>query len=210
MVAEKYQPEPWIAPAEYLERERTALLRSEYVNGRIYAMAGASSRHVVVCGNAHASLHRALRGKNCQPFMSDMRVRVAETTLYTYAGVRVACPPVEYDDSRNDTLINPVVIIEVLSPSTESYDRGDKWAHYQRLVSLRDCVLVSQDQPRVEHYSRAAAGDWLLHVAEGLSASITLTSVDCTLLLSDIYERLTFDTPPLRAPHLIPSPAPPS
>ena len=210
MVAEQYQQAPWISPAEYLRQERAASFKSEYVNGQIYAMAGASPNHVRISLGVTNSLYNQLRGKGCEPFAQDTRVRIPETSLYTYPDVLVACPPLEYDDNLKDTLTNPVVIIEVLSPSTEAYDRGDKWAHYQRLTSLRDYVLVSQDRPRVEHYTRTSEGDWLFHIAEGLSASITLSSVDCTLLLSDLYERLTFDTPPPRAPHLLPTPVPPS
>ena len=185
----------WLSPAEYLERERRAPRKSEYINGTIYAMAGASRQHVRISASIVISLGSQLKGKSCEPFNNDLRVKVPRTTLYTYPDVLVACPPMEWEDDEFDTLLNPTVIVEVLSPSTKRYDRGDKWAHYQRLNSLRDYILVSQDECRVEHYTRLPDNRWELAAYEDLADAFPIESIGCTLALRDVYDRITFAPP---------------
>ena len=141
-------------PEEYLSRERKALDKSEYRNGQIHAMPGASHEHNVIMGNTFAELHIQLRDRTCIVYPSDMRVKVSSTGRYTYPDVVVVCEEPRFEDSHFDTLLNPTVLIEVLSPSTAAYDRGEKFASYQKLDSLCEYVLISQDRVRVEYYLR--------------------------------------------------------
>jgi Uma2 family endonuclease len=184
--------EQFITPAEYLAREREADSRSEYLNGHIYAMSGASLRHNRIVASLAVALGVQLRGRPCEPFFGDMRVKVNPTGLYTYPDVVVVCGEPQLEDHHFDTLLNPAVIIEVLSASTEAYDRGDKFAHYRALGSLTDYLLVAQDQPRIEHYCRQANGQWLYSAREGLEAQIEIDTIGCALPLAEIYERVKF------------------
>lgn len=179
--------------AEYLALERRATYKSEYVNGHIIAMSGASRRHNLIAANISRELSSQLRGRPCESYISDMRVRVSETGLYTYPDVVAVCGDIRFADEQTDTLLNPTVIVEVLSASTEAYDRGDKFAHYRRLASLHDYVLVSQDAVRVEHYVRQGE-KWLLSEASLLTDTVSLASIQCTLVLEDIYDKVRFDT----------------
>jgi Uma2 family endonuclease len=184
--------EQFITPAEYLERERGAETRSEYLNGYIYAMSGASLKHNRVVAGLAVTLGAQLRRKPCEPFFGDMRVKVSPTGLYTYPDIVVVCGEPWLEDQHFDTLLNPTVIIEVLSASTEAYDRGDKFAHYRALESLTDYLLVAQDKPRIEHYHRQADGRWLYFAAEGLEAGVEIATIGCTLSLAEVYERVGF------------------
>ena len=179
--------------AEYLALERRATYKSEYVGGHIIAMSGASRRHNLIAANISRELSSQLRGRPCESYISDMRVRVSETGLYTYPDVVAVCGDIRFADEQTDTLLNPTVIVEVLSASTEAYDRGDKFAHYRRLASLHDYVLVSQDAVRVEHYVRQGE-KWLLSEASLLTDTVSLASIQCTLVLEDIYDKVRFDT----------------
>ena len=179
--------------AEYLALERRATYKSEYVNGHIIAMSGASRRHNLIATNISRELSSQLRGRPCESYISDMRVRVSETGLYTYPDVVAVCGDIRFADEQTDTLLNPTVIVEVLSASTEAYDRGDKFAHYRRLASLHDYVLVSQDAVRVEHYVRQGE-KWVLSEASLLTDTVSLASIQCTLVLEDIYDKVRFDT----------------
>jgi len=179
--------------AEYLALERRATYKSEYVGGHIIAMSGASRRHNLIAANISRELSSQLRGRPCESYVSDMRVRVSETGLYTYPDVVAVCGDIRFADEQTDTLLNPTVIVEVLSASTEAYDRGDKFAHYRRLASLHDYVLVSQDAVRVEHYVRQGE-KWLLSEASLLTDTVSLASIQCTLVLEDIYDKVRFDT----------------
>lgn len=149
--------------AEYLALERSADVKHEYVNGRVFAMAGGTPEHARLAGAVIGDLRTALRGKPCVPFSSDLRVRVAATGRATYPDVTVVCGALVPDPNDADAVQNPTVLVEVLSDTTESDDRGDKWAHYQRIPALREYVLVSQKHRHVEVYSRDAAGDWRFH-----------------------------------------------
>jgi Uma2 family endonuclease len=192
------RPEPLATPAEYLARERTASTKSEYVNGRVYAMAGASRVHNVIVGNTFAELRAQLRGRGCEAYVSDMRVKVGPTGLYTYPDVAALCDEPRFEDDHFDTLLNPSLIIEVLSPSTESYDRGEKFAHYRRLETLNDYVLISQGTSRVEHYRRE--GDhWMFTEVDDLQAELAIASLGCVLKLREIYDRVDLPSDPADA-----------
>lgn len=184
------QPEPWIAPDAYLEAERRAETKSEYVDGRVLAMAGASRRHNLVVGNLVATLTVQLRDRPCEVYPSDMRLRVPESRLYTYPDVSVVCGTPELEDERGDTLLYPTVLIEVLSDSTERQDRWRKSEAYRRLATLQEYLLVSWAEPRVEHYRRHGEREWLLTEVVGLEERVELASVPCALALRDVYDRV--------------------
>ena len=187
--------ELFVTAADYLARERQVETRNEYLNGCIYAIGGASRSHNRVTFNLARRLGNQLDRSPCEAFVNDMRVKVSPTGLYTYPDVVVACGEPRFEDQHVDTLLNPTVIIEVLSDSTADYDRGDKFAHYRTLESLSDYLLVAQDKPRIEHYRRQANGQWLYSAADGLEARIEILTIACTLHLAEIYDRVTFPDP---------------
>lgn len=178
-------------PEEYLARERKALDKSEYRNGQTYTMPGASHEHNVIMGNTFAELHIQLRDRTGIVYPSDMRVKVSSTGRYTYPDVVVVCEEPQFEDTHFDTLLNPTVLIEVLSPSTAAYDRGEKFASYQKLDSLCEYVLISQDRVRVEHYLRQAQ-EWDLTEFRSLSDVFRLVSIACELSLQAIYAKVQF------------------
>jgi len=180
------QSKPYVTPKEYLERERATEEKHEYFQGEVFAMVGASFAHVTVASNVVISLGSQLRGKPCQVFSADLRVNVSRTGLYTYPDVGVVCGEPEFGDEHRDTLLNPKILIEVLSSSTEAYDRGKKFAHYRTIESLAEYLLVAQDQPRIEQFIRQASGDWLLHEASSLDERIRLPSIECELKLVEV------------------------
>jgi Uma2 family endonuclease len=184
------KPKQFLTPQDYLDWERQQETRHEWFDGEIYAMTGASRGHNLVCVNVASSLHTQLRGQPCEVYTNDMRVKVSETGMYTYPDITAACGQPEFEDAEVDTLLNPVLIIEVLSDSTERYDRGAKFAHYRNLPSLQDYLLVAQTECRVEHYRRQDANHWLLSEYRGLEDTIELVSVNCRLLVADMYERV--------------------
>jgi Uma2 family endonuclease len=154
-------------------------------------MAGASREHVTIVANLAYLLVGQFKGRPCMVFTNDMRLKVAETGLYTYPDVAALCSQPEFEDAEQDTLTNPSLIIEVLSDSTERYDRGDKFAHYRRLTSLQDYVLVSQHRPLVEHFARHGE-EWILRMGEGREAILPLPAMGCELPLADIYDKVSF------------------
>jgi Uma2 family endonuclease len=190
----------FVSPDEYLALERADEHRHEYVGGRIYAMTGASRAHNVIATNTSRALGNQLSARPCETYQSDMRVKVSDTGMYAYPDVVVACGTPAFEDTHVDTLLNPTVIIEVLSPSTEAYDRGDKFAHYRRLASLREYVLIAQDRVHAEHYARQGdrGEQWLLtelaapstSSGQALDVTLPLVSLGCTLALADIYDRV--------------------
>jgi Uma2 family endonuclease len=182
-----------ITPEEYLAIERKAEFKSEFYRGEMFAMAGASRRHNIVAWNIAQSLGPQLRGRKCEAYLSDMRVRVTATGFYTYPDVTVGCGKPEFLDSREDTLLNPTVLVEVLSPSTETRDRGWKLDHYWRLESLQEYVIVAQARPHVVRYTRDADGEWRVKMFSNLSDGVELSSIDCKLTLAETYERVEFD-----------------
>ena len=186
------QPQPRLTPEQYLEIERAAEFRSEYYNGRMYAMSGGTHPHAIVIGNLARELGNALKKGPCVVTTSDMRVRVGKTGLYTYPDIVVVFDPPQFGDGQHDTLLNPGLIVEVLSPSTEAYDRGFKFAQYRTLESLREYALVSPSEPRAEIFRRQPSGDWLLSESAGVDAVCRFDSVCCTIAVKDIYDKVTF------------------
>jgi Uma2 family endonuclease len=186
-------PERRWTVAEYLVAERASEQRHEYLDGQIRLMAGASANHNLIVANILASLHGQLRQRPCVVYPTDMRVKVSRTGLYTYPDISVVCGPTQFDDEAQDTLLNPTAIVEVLSASTERYDRGRKAYHYRALDSLLVYLLVAQDSRRVECYRRQSGDFWLLEDVTDTDAQIRLEAIDCYLTLHDIYEKVTLE-----------------
>ncbi len=186
-------PKARMTSEQYLAQERKAEFRSEFYLGETFAMAGASRPHNLVCTNLVRRLAEQFDHRDCEVYQGDMRVKISQTGLYVYPDVVVACEQPEFEDAQLDTLLNPRVLIEVLSKSTESYDRGTKWGHYQSLPSLREYLLVSQASALVELYRRAADEQWLYVAYHEPSQPILLDSIDCQLQLDQIYAKVTFE-----------------
>ena len=190
------QPKTFLTPEEYLDLERRAEVKSEYYQGEMFAMAGASLPHNVLAMNLAAILHAQLRRRPCQVYPSDLRVRVGATGLYTYPDVSVVCGEPQLADQHADTLLNPNFIAEVLSPSTEGYDRGRKFEHYRTIESLAEYLLVAQDRVHVDLYTRQQEGRWVLSEASRLEDALELRSIGCHLALADLYEKVDLSGPP--------------
>lgn len=180
---------------EYIELERLAETKSEYIHGEIFAMAGGKPRHSALAVNIVGAILTRLRsrGSPCIVFGSDQRIRSDVTVMYTYADVVVACAP-RFHWKHTDTLTNPTVIVEVLSKSTEGYDRGAKFAHYQTMPGFAEYVLVSQSEHRIEHFKRLESGQWLLTTYQGDDAILELPALECSIPLGEIYAQ-TDDLP---------------
>ena len=178
--------------AEYLAFERSSEQKHEFLNGEIFAMAGAKENHNLIVVNTIASLHAQVRNRPCRVYPSDMRIKSTTTGLYTYPDIVVVCDTPQFEDNERDTLLNPTVIIEVLSSSTEAYDRGKKFQHYRTIKSVREYVLISQEKALIELYVRQGK-QWILTFVDTLDSAIKLPSIDCTLSLSDVYEKVTFE-----------------
>ena len=191
------QPKTFLTPEQYLEIERKAEHKSEYYQGEMFAMAGATFAHNLVVGNTVRELGQQLLDSPCVVVSNDLRVRVASSDLYTYPDVVVVCGPPDLQDGHFDTLLNPAVLVEVLSPSTEAYDRGRKFERYQSIESLREYVLIALDRVHADLFTRQADGRWLLSSARSLEDSLTLESLNCHLSLAAIYRKVEF-TPPAR------------
>jgi Uma2 family endonuclease len=181
-----------ITPEEYLARERSAVTKSEYYDGQIYAMAGTTRPHNLLAANLSRLIGNAIEHRACELYIADMRVRVDATGLYAYPDLAVVCGEPRFVDGESDTLLNPTLIVEILSPSTEKWDRGGKFANYRRLESLQDYLLVSQDKILLEHYSRQ--GDqWLLTERNHPDQVLRLTSIDCEISLREVYAKVNFE-----------------
>ena len=176
---------------EYLAIERLAEFRSEFYNGEMFALAGASRQHNVVVTNLVIALGTQLGDRPCNVYSNDMRVRVTNTGLFTYPDVVVTCGEEEFADDEQDTLLNPLVIFEVLSDSTEAYDRGKKFEHYQRIGSMSTYVLVSQDAPRIERYVRQEGGRaWVYTETHEADTLVRIEAIGCDLRLEDVYAKV--------------------
>jgi len=174
---------------EYLTLERSASSKSEFHDGQIYAMTGASREHNLVTINIAGELRSQLKKRPCEAYVNDMRVKAADARSYHYPDIVVVCGTPQFEDAHVDTLLNPTLLIEVLSPSIEAYDRGGKFAHYRKIPTLREYLLVAQDQPSIECYLRQ--GDvWILTEAVGLEADVPLESIDCVLSLREVYDKV--------------------
>ena len=184
-------PESRMTPEAYLAFERAQFdAKHEFLNGEIIAMAGASREHILIVANLTVALVTQLRGRPCDVYPNEMRVKIPATGLYTYPDIAALCHAPQYEDGVSDTLLNPTIIIEVLSPSTEAYDRGAKFAHYRSIDALQLYLLVAQDKPQIEIFRRQENGDWLLTVIEGLDGRVRLDAIDCELALAEVYERV--------------------
>jgi Uma2 family endonuclease len=191
-----------LTPAEYLAIERTADYKSEFYAGEMFAMAGGSREHNLIAGNVLRHLGNQLEQRPCEVYPSDMRVKVSESGLYTYPDVVVACGEPQFEDDDVDTLLNPTLIVEVLSRTTEAYDRGDKFEQYRRLPSLDEYVLIAQDQYRVERYLRQSGSEaWVFTSFSDLHSTVPFSSIGCELTVAQIYQKVKFpDGPrPLRS-----------
>jgi Uma2 family endonuclease len=180
---------------EYLALERASDVRHEYFAGVITAMAGASYRHNLIAGNIARSVGNQLAGRRCSVLPSDMRVRTI-STLYTYPDVTIVCGDPELSGAGEETLLNPVVVIEILSASTEAYDRGDKFEHYRSIPSLREYVLVAQDRMRVEHFERQAKGQWLLTTFRSAESPVVFPALGIEIPLAEIYAQVELPPDP--------------
>lgn len=185
-------PHRLLTEAEYLAIERSARTKSDFYAGEMYAMAGAKRKHNLIVSNLIRVLGNQLQSKPCEIYPADMRVKVDQTGLYTYPDVVVVCGEPEFLDEHEDTLLNPTLLIEVLSESTYQYDRRLKSQHYQKLRSLREYLLIEQEVPLVERYERSRGGKWLLSSTNKLTATVPLKAIRCRLELSEIYARIKF------------------
>jgi len=181
-----------VSPEEYLMRERQAEYRHEYVAGKIVAMSGATRRHNLISVNITREISNGLKGRPCEAYAADMRVRLEGARFYTYPDVVAVCGEPRFEDGVLDTLLNPTVIAETLSPTTEGYDRGEKFAYYRQIASLQDYVLLSQDRMRVEHYTRQGEF-WLYTALERPEDHLNLASIGCRISLTEIYDKVVFD-----------------
>jgi len=184
------QPKTSYTPEEYLAIEREAEFKSEYFDGEMFAMTGASRKHNLIAGNTFASLHRKLRSQRYEIYMGDMRVKVNPTGLYTYPDIVFVCDTPEFEDSDLDTLMNPLVIIEVLSPSTESYDRGKKFENYRTISSLAEYIMISQNRNYIEHFIRQNDNTWLFRETGNKAGVIQIASVECELTMEEMYAKV--------------------
>lgn len=178
--------------AEYLEFERNSEIKHEYINGEVIAMTGASWEHNMICSSIIASLLPQLRSKSCKISPSDLRLKIPETNLYTYPDISVICGEPKFAGNEFDTIVNPIVIIEILSKSTEAYDRGKKFQHYRQIETLQDYLLIAQDKPHIEGFTKQDDGKWALSEAIGLTSTFAIPSIVSTLALADVYENVTF------------------
>ncbi len=185
-------PSTRATPEEYLAAERAAETKSEYIDGEVYAMSGASRRHNLISFNVGGELRSQLKSKPCEAYSSDMRVRIGRRA-YLYPDVVVTCGEPRFADDQVDTLVNPTLIIEILSPSTEGFDKGAKFDMYRTLDSLQEYLLVAQDQCHVIHYVRQSDNTWLLSETRDLSARLDLPSIGCSLPVAEVYDKVAFD-----------------
>ena len=181
-------PQIKISFEDYLIRERASQTKSEFYAGQIFAMVGGTPQHNTIGVNLVASIRNRLRGTPCRPFNSDQRIRIQSCGLATYPDVSIVCGEMELDSQDVDAIINPCVIFEVLSNSTECYDRGKKFDFYRQLHSLREYVLISQEESQAECFARQPNGDWLLSIYKGLDSVLRLSTVAIEIPLKEIYE----------------------
>jgi len=179
---------------DYLSLERKAERKSEYFNGEIFAMAGANPQHVLIVTNVVSELRSQLKTRPCNLYSTDLRLKVSATGLYTYPDVIVVCGEPQFDDDHKDTLLNPTLIVEVLSESTKNYDRGVKFEQYRMMESFVEYVLIAQDKRHVEHFVRQAGNRWLLSETNRMEDTIELSSIACNLKLTEVYDKVELST----------------
>ncbi len=185
----QHQAVSTIPEAEYLEQERASEIKSEYYKGEIFAMAGASRKHNLIVANVITTLNVQLKKKPCRTYPSDMRLKIKEMELYTYPDVMVVCGDEKFGDEKQDTLLNPDVIIEVLSDSTERYDRGRKFENYRKAESLKEYVMISQNCRKIERFYKNERGQWELTESDEENPLVFLESIGCELEISEVYDK---------------------
>jgi Uma2 family endonuclease len=182
-----------ITPQEYLIRERQTSTKSEFYQGEVFAMGGSSANHSLIAANFVGEARNGLKDSPCAVFNSDLRVQVQSTGIYTYPDATSVCGELEFDDDHRDTLLNPTVIVEVLSDSTEKYDRGKKSNHYRQITSLKELILIAQNRPHVERFTRQPNGDWLFHEQKEMTADFELKSLGISVAMSELYRGVKFE-----------------
>lgn len=184
---------PIFSVNDYLEYERNAPERHEFLDGSVYAMAGESPNHSTICFNLNTIIGLQLRGKRCRGFSSNMKIATNEKDLYSYPDLAIICGTPTFYDQKSDVITNPTVIFEVLSPSTESYDRGEKFLRYtNQIETLQDYILISHDKPSIEHFTKQQNGGWQSTETEGLEAILKIDSIECEIVLAELYDLIEF------------------
>jgi len=192
------EPIQRLTEAQYLELERRAESKSEFFEGEMFAMSGGTPSHSQIATNLAAEFRNQLKGRNCVAYNSDLRLKVEVTGLITYPDLSVVCGPLQFAVGTDDTVVNPTVIVEVLSDSTEAYDRGRKFENYRQMPSLREYLLVSQKEPRIEQFVRQESDQWLLREAAGLNATLGLPSLKIEISLAEVFDGVVFVPTPIR------------
>lgn len=182
----------YLQPEEYLEIERKADYKSEYSKGEMFALAGSTKEHNIILVNIIQGLANQLSDRPCQVYTNDIRLKVQPSGLYTYPDLIVVCGEQKFEDDKFDTLLNPTLIVEILSDSTEAYDRGIKFENYRLLESLKEFVIVSQKHMKIEKFKRQPDGKWLLIEAGKPEQAMDLESINCSLKLKDVYKNIEF------------------
>lgn len=179
---------------EYFALERVGDARYEYYNGEIFCMSGGSKRHGEIAGNIHGELHALVKGRRCRALTADIPIKTPTLPPYRYPDVSVVCGEPEYEKNQGiDVLINPVLIVEVLSPQTEAFDRKEKFEAYKALESVREYLLVAQNAPHITRFVRQETGEWKRFDVGSLDAILTLEAIDCQLALADVYANVVFE-----------------
>ena len=185
-------PHTILTPQQYIEQERRAEFKSEFYRGEVFAMAGATFEHTLIKDNIARKAGNQLEDASCVVLTSDIRVKINPTGLYTYPDVVIVCDKPQFEDNHFDTLLNPRIVIEVLSDSTENYDRGKKFSHYRQIASLREYVLIAQDRPLLERYVRQDDQSWILTVFDDLTQTFEATTIPVRIPLAEIYRGVIF------------------
>lgn len=189
-------PEKRYTLEEYLELDRTSEERLEFWDGEVFCMSGGSRSHDRIIINCIVSLSAKLDASKCQVFSADMRIKVPSAPPFRYGDLSALCGEAAFEEvSGVDTLVNPQIIVEVLSPSTEAYDRGDKFTHYKSIPTLRECLLVAQHRPHVTRLFKDKDGQWIHSDVDGLESSVYLSSLNFELPMSEIYRDISFEPP---------------
>lgn len=187
------QPIATMSEEEYLAFERPHEERHEFRDGQVYEMPHITMPHRRIVFDTAMQLHGQVRATNCEVLFTNMRVKVLATGMYAYPDIIIFCGESRLEDGHEDTLLNPTVLIEVLSPASEGYDRGTKWRHYQEIAALQEYLLIAHHVPMIEHYVRLDDGGWCYRTTRGLEASVELPSVGCTLRLAEVYREVAFE-----------------
>jgi Uma2 family endonuclease len=183
-----------VTPEEYLAAERLSETRSEYLDGGVFPMPGGGLNHNQITLNLALELGTQLRTTPCRVLWMDLKVRMPDSRKFCYPDLVVVCAELQFHDDRKDVILNPDLVVEVLSPSTEAFDRGAKFRAYQTMESLKEYLLVSQGKPLIEQYLRNDDGEWRYRAAEGLESALTLPSIGCTLNLGAVYDKVDFNS----------------